>query len=157
MIQSHGYQACCFNDADIIYVTLRPIISLINTNISPFVLSHFLLTHFFLNCFIFIPGKRESKSDCLKSLMATYLFRQKISLYQTEGVNFKEHLYVPEVDEDISENVHDREDHNHILKRIGTCLRSGSIPDVDLHHFRDAIHNPNTGLTYEALTGKRKQ
>lgn len=40
-------------------------------------------------------GKTETKSDSLKSLMAVYLFRKKITDYTAQGVNFKEHLYVP--------------------------------------------------------------
>ena len=33
----------------------------------------------------------------------------------------------------------------------------GYIPSVGLQYFRDALHDDKTGLTYEALTGKRKQ
>lgn len=55
------------------------------------------------------------------------------------------------------EFIHHREDHNHLLKRIISCLREGLIPGVDLRYMRDALHNPTTGLTYEALTGKNKQ
>jgi hypothetical protein len=73
------------------------------------------------------------------------------------GINFKGNLYVPEKVPETEEYFHEREDHNHILKRITTCARSGYIPKIDLRYFRDALHDPNTGLTYEALTGKRKQ
>ena len=45
-------------------------------------------------------GKTETKSDSLKSLMAIYLFRKKVNDYTAQGVNFKGHLYVPEVDEE---------------------------------------------------------
>lgn len=44
-----------------------------------------------------------------------------------------------------------------MLKRIVNCLREGHIPGVDLRYLRDALHDPTTGLTYEALTGKNKQ
>ena len=37
------------------------------------------------------------------------------------------------------------------------CLREGRIPGIDLPYFRHALHDPSTGLTYEALTGKNKQ
>lgn len=50
-----------------------------------------------------------------------------------------------------------REDHNHLLKRITTCLREGLIPGINQQYLRDALHDPQTGLTYEALTGKNKQ
>lgn len=36
-------------------------------------------------------------------------------------------------------------------------LREGFIPDIDLRYLRDALHDPATGLTYEALTEKNKQ
>ena len=52
---------------------------------------------------------------------------------------------------------HERDDHNHILKRIATCVRNGSIPDIELEHFVEALHDPNTGLTYTALNGQHKQ
>lgn len=49
------------------------------------------------------------------------------------------------------------EDHNHLLKCVCTRLREGTIPGLDLRHLRDALHDPATGVTYEALTGKYKQ
>ena len=86
-----------------------------------------------------------------------YLFKKKVSMYCSEGVNFKEHLYVPEVSECTGEPQHEREDHNHVLKRIAGSLRKGHIPNVDVQAFVKAMHDPTTGLTYTALTGKRKQ
>ena len=50
---------------------------------------------------------------------------------------------------------HKREDHCHVLKRIMWCLRSGLIPGIDLCCFREALHDPKTGIKYEALTGKQ--
>lgn len=58
---------------------------------------------------------------------------------------------------DTQEYIHHREDHNHLLKRIIACLREGIIPGLDLRYMREALHDPTTGLTYEALTGKNKQ
>ena len=86
-----------------------------------------------------------------------YLFEKKVSIHCSEGVNFREHLYVPEVSEHTGEPQHEREDHNHVLKRIAGSLRKGHIPNVDVQAFVKAMHDPNTGLTYTALTGKRKQ
>ena len=71
-------------------------------------------------------------------------------------MNFKEHLYVPETDEN-GEPQHEREDHNHVLKRIAGCFRMNYVPNVDTSAFVGAMNDPNTGLTYTALTGKRKQ
>ncbi len=47
-----------------------------------------------------------------------YLFKKKVSIHCSEGVNFREHLYVPEVSEHTGEPQHEREDHNHVLKKI---------------------------------------
>ena len=85
--------------------------------------------------------------------MAMYLFKKKVSMHCSEGVNFREYLYVPEV----GEPQNDREDHNHVLKRIAGSLRKGHIPNVDVQAFVKAMHDPKSGLTYTALTGKRKQ
>lgn len=60
---------------------------------------------------------------------------------------------MPGNDSNTGEQIHQREDHNHLLKRIIACLREGVIPGIDLCHFRDALHD----LTYEAVTGKNKQ
>ena len=87
--------------------------------------------------------------------MATYLYRQKVESYTLNGVNFKDHLYVPEVEEE--EPFHEREDHNHVLKRIATCLRNDAIPESVMRGLVEAMKDPHTGLTYTALTGKRKQ
>jgi len=102
-------------------------------------------------------GQDETQNDCLKSLMATYLYRQMVDNYTKEGVNFKDHLYIPEIDPRTNEYFHEREDHNHVLKRITNCTRNGDVPDVDVRAFVEALHDPNTGLTYTALTGQHKQ
>lgn len=101
-------------------------------------------------------GSDETKNECLKSLMATYLFRKKVSHYESLGVNFREHLYVPEVDT-TGVDFHEREDHNHLLKRIAACTRSGGVPGINLRCFTEALNDPTTGLTYTALTGQHKQ
>lgn len=89
--------------------------------------------------------------------MAMYLFKRKIDDHFANGVDFKHHLYVAEVDANTSEPQYDRDDHNHVLKTITTFLRRGLIPNVDLRYFVDALNDPHTGVTYTALTGKRKQ
>lgn len=88
--------------------------------------------------------------------MAIYLFRKKVADFEAEGVNFRQHLYVPEENEN-GEPQHEREDHNHVLKRIAVCCRLGLLPNVDMMAFVGAMNDPHTGLTYTALTGKRKQ
>ena len=46
---------------------------------------------------------------------------------------------------------------NHVLKKIASSLRKGHIPNVDVQAFVKAMHDANAGLTYTALTVKRKQ
>ena len=103
----------------------------------------------------YILGKTETKADLLKSLFALYIHQYKIAFYTQQGVNFKNHLYV-------HENVngqpqHDREDHNHVLKRIATCIRNGVIADFDVRSLVACMHNLLTGLTYIALIGRQKK
>lgn len=43
-------------------------------------------------------SQEETKNECLKSLMATYLYPKMVLDYTNDGVNFKEHLYVLEFD-----------------------------------------------------------
>ncbi len=95
----------------------------------------------------------------MKSIMAILIYRKSIDdlkNHASDPANFADHLYQPEKDAN-GERVHHREDHNHLLKRIVSRLREGHIPGLDLRHLRDALHDPSTGLTYEALTGKNKQ
>lgn len=84
--------------------------------------------------------------------MAGYILKQKINEFLESGINFKDNLYVPEV---IGQGpaIHEREDHNHILKRIGSCTRASSIPNVNLEYFDEALNDPDSGLTFTALTG----
>ena len=92
--------------------------------------------------------------------MAIYLFHfeiERISKLDVDPANFKDFLYQPEKDVKTGESIHQREDHNHLLKRIKASLREGNIPGIDLRCMRDAFHDPSNGLTYEALTGKNKQ
>ena len=93
-------------------------------------------------------GQEETTNDCLKSLMATYLYRKLVADFTKDGVNFRDHLYVPERDPLTNEFFHEREDHNHVLKRITNCTRSGDVPGVDVRAFVEALHDPSTGLTY---------
>ena len=88
--------------------------------------------------------------------MAIFIFRKKVTDYASQGVDFRKHLYVPERDEN-GEPQHEREDHNHVLKRIVGCFRLNYVPNVDTSAFVGAMNNAHTGLTYTALTGKRKQ
>ena len=91
---------------------------------------------------MFVTGKDENATDCLKSIMAIYLFRQEIKSQAEKGIDFRNSLVVPEVDADTQEKLHQREDHNHSLKRIVGCLREGLIPGLQVKFLRDALHDP---------------
>ena len=104
-----------------------------------------------------MTGKSETLGDVLKSLMATYHYKKLIETYESAGVDFRNHIYNPECDQNSGEFFHEREDHNHLLKRITNSLRSGEIPNIRLQYFRDALNDPSTGLTKSALTGVNKQ
>ena len=82
--------------------------------------------------------------------------KKKVADYTAQGVNFKEHLYVPEVDE-TGEPQHEREVYNHVVKRIAGCCRMGQFPKVDLSIVVQTMHACHTGLIYTALPGNRKQ
>lgn len=42
--------------------------------------------------------EHESLCDKMKTVLATYRFRQVVEEYSAEGVDFRHHLYVPETD-----------------------------------------------------------
>ena len=110
----------------------------------------------FVHVLCLLTGREDNTNDSLKSLMVIYLFCHTIKHCDCD-VDFSKHLYQPELCNLIGEFLHEREDHNHVLKCIRECFWSGSIPGVNLCYFRDALHNTSTGLAYEALTGKLKQ
>ena len=110
--------------------------------------------------FLYFSGRQETTTELLKSIMAIYLYRfeiRRLSKLECDRANFFDFLYQPEIDTVTKEFVHQREDHNHLLKRVIASLREGNIPGFDLRFMRDALHDPSTGLTYESLTGKNKQ
>lgn len=43
------------------------------------------------------------------------------------------------------------------MQRIGTCLRTGGAKELQLERFVEALFDEQSGLTYPALTGVRKQ
>ena len=59
-----------------------------------------------------------------------------------DGVDFSANLIVPEIDAATNEKLHQREDHNHLLKRIVDCIREGKIPGFNVIFLRDALHDP---------------
>ena len=100
---------------------------------------------------------RESLLDKLRSIVATYKFRATIQYWKERDVDFTTHLYVPEVDPVTQEERHDRGDHNHLFRRMAKSVREGKDPHLHFEAFNDALHDSQSGLTYAALIGKRKQ
>ena len=66
-------------------------------------------------------------------------------------------MYVSEVDPVTGTPNHEREDHNHVLKRVVACTRNGNYPDLNFEVFVEDMRSRNTGLAYTALAGKRKR
>lgn len=100
---------------------------------------------------------RESLLDKLRSVVATCRFRANIEYWKERGADFSSHLYVPESDPVTEEERHDRGDHNHLFRRMAKSVREGKDPKLNFEAFNDALHDPESGLTYAALIGKRKQ
>ena len=105
----------------------------------------------------FRKNTEESLLDKLRSLVATYTFRNGVRELQDEGVDFTKHLYVPEVDPVTSSVRHDRADHNHLLKRIAHHIRDGGYEAFNYEAFSEVLADPLSGLTHAALVGKRRQ
>ena len=99
----------------------------------------------------------ESLLDKLRSVVATYRFRALVNYWKEKGADFSTYLYVPELDPVTGEERHDRGDHNHLLRRIAKSVREGKDPNLQFEAFNDALQDPESGLTYAALIGKRKQ
>ena len=90
-------------------------------------------------------------------MVGTYTFRNAVKDLKEEGVDFTQHLYVPEVDPVTGRARHDRSDHNHLLKRIAQHVRDGGYTAFDYEAFADVLADPLSGLTHAALVGKRRQ
>lgn len=99
----------------------------------------------------------ESSIDRLRSLVSTYVYRHTITTLRSEGRDFSQHLYVPEIDKTTCQQYHERGDHNHILKRIATSTRECRYQELDPEAFDKALLDPRAGLSHAALTGQRPQ
>ncbi|XP_071126583.1 uncharacterized protein [Mytilus edulis] len=99
----------------------------------------------------------ESSIDRLRSLVSTYVYRHTVTTLRSEGGDFSQHLYVPEIDKTTCQQYHERGDHNHILKRIATSTRECRYQELDPEAFDKALLDPRAGLSRAALTGQRPQ
>ena len=66
----------------------------------------------------FKPHEPDNHLRRLRAVIATLRFRKTITDYESKGVDFRTHLYVPEIDRITQEPFHERADHCHLLKRI---------------------------------------
>ena len=82
------------------------------------------------------------------TIVATFVYQHAIQELKQDGVDFTQHLYVPEVDPT---------DHNHIYKRMAQHVQNGGYTVLNYEAFDDVLKDPSSGLTHTALAGKRKQ
>ncbi len=61
-------------------------------------------------------GKTEDFTDMLRSILAQLEYRHQINYWESQGVPFKTHMYVPEVHPLTEEEFHEREDEGHVFK-----------------------------------------
>ena len=121
-------------------------------------------------------GGKENDEEMLRSILAQLEYSYQICKWDDGGVPFRTHMYVPEkhpLTEDGSE-FHEREDFAHVLKvlfifrllslaniiflkRIAKSTRLGGPDKLQLDRFTEALYDEDSGLTYPALTGQRKQ
>ena len=61
-------------------------------------------------------GKDETKVEKLRSIKSQLEYKYEINLWQSKGVPFKDHLYVPDVPPVTGLEFCEREDEGHIFK-----------------------------------------
>ena len=84
--------------------------------------------------------------------------RQTDKHVSCKGIDFVNHIYVPQLDSATGAYFHDREDHAHLLKRIATSTRKGlADPDFDNTCFSDVLKDPQSGLSFSAPSGQDQQ
>ena len=93
----------------------------------------------------------------LRTIVATYRFRNEVAKLKATGVDFSKYTYVPEIDKTTGKTHHEREDHNHLLKRIAHQTRKGGPDGLNLKRFEEAIRSKETDLNMPHLLGQRKQ
>ena len=100
----------------------------------------------------------EPVGDCLKAIMAQYIYVHKINTFYQQGINFINYGYCPEICPETNEAFHEREDHGHLLKRLTNSFCEGNVVVYEsLVKFVECLRDPDTGLTKQALAGDRKQ
>ena len=72
----------------------------------------------------------ETKVEMLKSNLLC--IQNQVDELANDGIDFNKHFYVPLIDTKTGLPNHEREDHNHVLKRIAKHIQDSGIPGVDL-------------------------
>ena len=67
-------------------------------------------------CILFTIGKSEGLKEKLRSILAQLEFQYTIQQWVNKGVNFQQHLYVPEIHPETGDVFCEREDEAHVLK-----------------------------------------
>ncbi|XP_062569843.1 uncharacterized protein LOC134231906 [Saccostrea cucullata] len=81
----------------------------------------------------------ESFLDKMRSIVATFIYKDAIKTLKQEGRDFTQHLYVPEKDSVTGKDHHERGDHNHLLKRIAGCTRECRYEELNPEAFDKAM------------------
>lgn len=61
-------------------------------------------------------GKDEGKLEKLRSILAQLEYQYQVNYWESKGVPFKSHLYVPEIHPVTGMEFCEREDEAHVLK-----------------------------------------
>lgn len=99
----------------------------------------------------------ESLLDMLRSIVATYVYRDSISYWKERDVDFSLYIYIPEIDPVTKDVRHDRSDHNHLFRRAVKSIRDGNYQCLNFEAFDEVLLDSGSGLTHAALVGLRKQ
>ena len=104
----------------------------------------------------FRSGQVEMHLDEMRSIVATYLFRQCIQDLQVRGQDFASHLVVPQVTQELpdgpTKKLENRADHNHLLKRIATSTREGRDQSLDLDAFDEVLASKDCGMIMTTIS-----
>ena len=98
-------------------------------------------------------NEEESLLHGLRTLIATYMFRERLEESKASGRDLTKYAYIPPVDSDTGTYFHDRGDHNHILKRLATHTRKGNN-GLQIEGFIEILKDKEAGtlkVTYACI------
>lgn len=87
----------------------------------------------------------ETHLDRMRTVVATYKFRHEVASWKAKGVDFTTYLYVPEIDQTTEQEIHERGDHSHLLKRMAQSTRELKNADLNPDHYDAALMDRTTG------------